>query len=236
MHAPTQYAPLDLPAPKCGIAQATGAMSAARLRSSIDLPLDNGATPRLSTFSGLADGRDDHFSLQFGQGLRDLPPLVRLHSSCVSGDILGSQRCDCGPQLREALDQFAAHSGVLLYLMQEGRGLGFARKVEAYALQSELGLDTFEANRALGFPDDARDYRVAAQMLDALRIHTVRLLTNNPEKARQLERYGIRVSACQPTGYFPSEANRAYLCAKHARGHRFNVEPRTARLGEEDRA
>jgi GTP cyclohydrolase II len=204
-------------------------LSPASIRRFIELPLDNGTTPRLCTFDGLADGRDDHFSLQFGanggENCGDHPPLVRLHSSCVSGDIFGSQRCDCGPQLQEALRRCAQHGGVILYLMQEGRGVGFASKIDSYALQSAQGLDTFEANRALGFADDLRDYRVAAQMLLALGLHTIRLLTNNPDKASQLERHGICVACCESTGVFLSHANRRYLQAKQAHGHRFVLEP-----------
>src|SRR5919205_196857 len=120
---------------------------------------------------------------------REEAPLVRPHSECLTGDVFGSQRCDCGPQLREAVERIAAAGGYLLYLRQEGRGIGLYAKLEAYALQ-DTGLDTYEANLALGRGADERDYTVAAQMLRALEISTVALLSNNPDKAAQLTRLG----------------------------------------------
>jgi GTP cyclohydrolase II len=121
------------------------------------------------------------------------PPLVRLHSECLTGDVFGSLKCDCGPQLREALRLIGeAGGGVLLYLRQEGRGIGLANKLRAYALQ-DRGLDTVEANQRLGFADDERGYAQAAAMLRALGLGEVRLLTNNPAKLMGLEAAGVRV-------------------------------------------
>jgi GTP cyclohydrolase II len=118
---------------------------------------------------------------------------VRLHSECLTGDVLGSERCDCGPQLREAVERIAEEGGLLLYLRQEGRGIGLYAKIEAYALQ-DAGLDTYEANLALGYGTDERDYTAAAQMLGALGVDRLALLSNNPDKAAQLARHGITVA------------------------------------------
>ncbi len=149
------------------------------------------------TFDGLVDGRE-HLALGLGDRAaplapeRSAPPLVRPHSECLTGDVFGSQRCDCGPQLREAVERIADAGGFLLYLRQEGRGIGLYAKLDAYALQ-DAGLDTYEANLALGHGADERDYTVAAQMLHALGVGEVGLLSNNPDKADQLEALGVRV-------------------------------------------
>lgn len=181
--------------------------------------------PRIVTFDGLRpDG--DHFALVFTPF--DTPPLVRVHSSCVTGDVLGSARCDCGAQLEEALGRLGRDGGVLLYLDQEGRGVGLAKKVRAYALQ-EAGLDTFAANVAQGLPEDARDYTPAAQMLLALGIGRIRLLTNSPDKATALRALGIGVEEMVPTGLFVTAHNLAYLSAKAEKaGHRLSLPRRVA--------
>jgi GTP cyclohydrolase II len=127
--------------------------------------------------------------------------------------VFGSQRCDCGPQLREAVERVAAVGGFLLYLRQEGRGIGLYAKLEAYALQ-DSGLDTYEANLALGHDEDERDYTVAAQMLLALGVPRIALLSNNPDKADQLARLGVTVSECVPTQVHLSPSNAEYLAAK----------------------
>jgi GTP cyclohydrolase II len=179
------------------------------------------ATARMLTFTGLHDGRE-HLALGLGDRAttdrRDgPPPLVRLHSECLTGDVLGSERCDCGPQLTEAVHRIAARGGFLLYLRQEGRGIGLYAKVDAYALQ-DAGLDTYEANLALGYAADARDYTAAAQMLRALGVDRIALLTNNPDKVAQLTALGIEVTECVPTGVHVSAANAPYLAAKAGRG------------------
>ncbi|WAC73513.1 GTP cyclohydrolase II [Roseateles sp. SL47] len=169
----------------------------------------------LISFSGLSDQRE-HFAVRFSGGsLAD--PLLRLHSECVTGDVLGSRRCDCGSQLHEALRMLDECGGYLLYLRQEGRGLGLYRKIDAYRLQ-EQGSDTFEANRILGYADDERSYAVAVEMLEALGLRAVRLLSNNPDKAQQLEQAGIRVTERIPTGVFMNDCNRGYIEAKVRKG------------------
>ncbi|WP_445284474.1 GTP cyclohydrolase II [Streptomyces sp. DSM 118148] len=164
----------------------------------------------LVTFHGLADGQE-HVALVLGEP--GAVPLVRLHSECLTGDVFGSARCDCGPQLREAVERIAERGGVLLYLRQEGRGIGLYNKLDAYALQDQ-GLDTYEANAALGLPEDARDYTAAAQMLGALGVGELDLLSNNPDKAEQLRSLGVLVRDRVPTGVFATDHNVRYLRAK----------------------
>ena len=197
----------------------------AAVRSEVQLPLrfDDGfaTNARVLTFDGLSDGLE-HVALALGEPRpvsvdRPLVPLVRLHSECLTGDVLGSQRCDCGPQLREAVERISAHGGYLLYLRQEGRGIGLYNKLDAYALQ-EAGLDTYEANLALGFGRDERDYTAAAQMLLALGVGDVDLLTNNPDKVEQLQAAGVQVGRQVPTGVHLTPANVRYLTAKAGLG------------------
>ncbi|PBC76569.1 GTP cyclohydrolase II [Streptomyces sp. TLI_235] len=162
------------------------------------------------TFHGLADGAE-HLALALGE-VGDAP-LVRLHSECLTGDVFGSARCDCGPQLRESVERIAEAGGYLLYLRQEGRGIGLYNKLDAYALQ-DSGLDTYQANTALGLPEDGRDYTAAAQMLGTLGATGIRLLSNNPDKAGQLSRLGITVAERVPTGVHLSDSNVRYLRTK----------------------
>jgi GTP cyclohydrolase II len=199
---------------------------AATIRTQLVIPLQfadgYAADARVFTFHHLVDGRE-HLALGLGDRVSprvsraDAPPLVRLHSECLTGDVFGSQRCDCGPQLREAVERISESGGYLLYLRQEGRGIGLYRKLDAYLLQDD-GLDTYEANLALGCAADARDYTPAAQMLRALGETRVDLLSNNPDKAAQLERLGIRVTDRVRTGVHLSPANGRYLAAKARHG------------------
>lgn len=200
-----------------------------RTRVRVPLKLADGftATADVFTFHHLVDGRE-HLLLGLGDWEGALersrgggePPLVRPHSECLTGDVLGSERCDCGPQLREAVERIAASGGFLLYLRQEGRGIGLYAKLDAYALQDQ-GLDTYAANRALGRGEDERDYEAAAQMLEALGASRIRLLSNNPDKALQLEALGIEVAEHVPTAVHLSANNVRYLQAK--RDHTFHT-------------
>jgi GTP cyclohydrolase II len=164
------------------------------------------------TFTGLVDGKE-HLALGLGDYRAEGVPLVRPHSECLTGDVFGSERCDCGPQLRESVERIAGAGGFLLYLRQEGRGIGLYAKLDAYALQ-DGGLDTYEANRALGRGEDERDYTAAAQMLAALGVNAVRLLSNNPDKERQLRALGVGVAETVTTGVHVSASNVRYLRAK----------------------
>lgn len=182
-----------------------------RVRIPLRFPDGYQVTTEAITFHGLADGAE-HVALVLGDPSA-ATPLVRMHSECLTGDVFGSARCDCGPQLREAVERIATTGGVLLYLRQEGRGIGLYNKLDAYALQDQ-GLDTYEANLALGLPEDARDYTAAAQMLAALGITELNLLTNNPDKAQQLRALGVSVPQTVPTGVHATSSNLRYLHAK----------------------
>lgn len=164
----------------------------------------------------------EHVALTTGAIDDGEPVIVRAHSECLTGDVFGSSRCDCGEQLADSLRFLQQQGrGVLLYLRQEGRGIGLAQKISAYALQ-ERGLDTVEANLALGLPEDMRDYRAAAEMLLDLGVRRARLLTNNPAKIEGLERYGIEVVERVPLWISPNPSNLGYLRTKREKmGHLF---------------
>jgi GTP cyclohydrolase II len=174
---------------------------------------------RLVGFWNNRDGKE-HVAMVHGDVVDQEDVAVRLHSECLTGDVMGSLRCDCRDQLTEGLRAIQREGrGILLYLRQEGRGIGLLNKIRAYALQ-EQGLDTVEANQALGFRDDERDYAVAAHMLRSLCVKSVRVVTNNPEKIRQLTQHGIQVSGRIPHVIPPNEFNRFYLETKARRsGH-----------------
>jgi len=198
---------------------------AAEVRTRVTVPLrfpdGYATTAEVFTFAGLADGRE-HLALGLGDWRSALHsaagPLVRPHSECLTGDVFGSERCDCGPQLREAAERITEAGGFLLYLRQEGRGIGLYAKLDAYALQ-DTGLDTYEANVALGYGEDERDYTAAAQMLGALGADRIRLLSNNPDKAVQLDALGVDVTDRIPTGVHLSGANIRYLSTKVTHTH-----------------
>jgi GTP cyclohydrolase II len=183
-----------------------------------DLPTRSGPF-RIVAFWNNRDAKE-HVAMVHGDVVGGAEVAVRLHSECLTGDVMGSLRCDCRDQLLEGLRAIQREGrGVLLYLRQEGRGIGLINKVRAYALQ-EQGLDTVEANLALGFRDDERDYAVAAHMLHSLGVRSVRLITNNPEKIRQLTQHRVPVTGRIPHVIPPNEFNRFYLETKARRsGH-----------------
>lgn len=217
----------------------------AAIRNHVRIPLTLhgiSTTGDVFTFSGLVDDRE-HLLIGLGDwnaainvsenpiNVSENPwnsgraPLVRPHSECMTGDVFGSLRCDCGPQLREAIERITDAGGFLLYLRQEGRGIGLYAKLDAYALQ-DAGLDTYAANRALGHSDDEREYRAAAQMLASVGASRIRLLSNNPDKAAQLTSHGITIVEQLPTGVHLSEANTDYLRAKRDHtGHTLDLSP-----------
>jgi 3,4-dihydroxy 2-butanone 4-phosphate synthase/GTP cyclohydrolase II len=173
----------------------------------------------LQVFANTVDGKE-HVALVKGTWNEDEPILVRVHSECLTGDIFHSLRCDCGPQLSAALSMIQeAEKGVLLYMRQEGRGIGLVNKVKAYSLQ-EQGLDTVEANVQLGFQPDPRDYGIGAQILASLGVRKMKLLTNNPTKRVGLESYGLEVVERVPIEMQPNSVNRDYLETKKVKmGH-----------------
>jgi GTP cyclohydrolase II len=189
-----------------------------RIATRARLPVEADEQAEIVAFRS-ADGGDMHVALILGEP-DGSPPLVRLHSECLTGDVLGSLKCDCGPQLHAALDEIAgAGWGILLYLRQEGRGIGLVNKLRAYALQDQ-GFDTVDANTRLGFRVDARDFRIAARMLALLGQRSIRLLTNNPAKVAELEKAGIEVVERVPHRVSANPHNEKYLATKRDRtGH-----------------
>ncbi len=184
-----------------------------------------------------SNNRDDkeHVAIIKGEvlGAEDVP--VRLHSECLTGDVIGSLRCDCRDQLEAALKKIGEmYKGIVLYLRQEGRGIGLTNKIRAYSLQDQ-GLDTVEANLALGFRDDERDYAVAAHMLHSLKVKSIRLMTNNPKKIAQLEQHGVKVNERVPHILPSNEHNRFYLETKAAKsGHMIDFHGKTHLVEQSD--
>jgi GTP cyclohydrolase II len=196
-------------------------------RASILAPVVNARLPMVASEAGRVhifrprDGGEDHYAIEIGQPDRDKPVLTRLHSACFTGDVLGSLKCDCGPQLNAALAQMGAEgAGVLLYLNQEGRGIGLANKMRAYSLQDQ-GFDTVEANHRLGFEDDERDFRIGAGLLRQMGFGQVRLLTNNPRKVAMLNAHGLDVIERVPLRVGETAQNARYLATKAAKSGHF---------------
>ncbi|MBD3679546.1 MAG: GTP cyclohydrolase II [Rhodobacteraceae bacterium] len=177
------------------------------------VPLELAETARLHVFRP-EDGGEEHYAIEVGRPDRAHPVLARLHSACFTGDLLGSLKCDCGPQLAAALKRMGEEgAGVLLYLNQEGRGIGLANKMRAYSLQDQ-GFDTVEANHRLGFEDDERDFRIGAEILNRMGFSAVRLLTNNPAKVAMMENCGITVTERVPLKVGLNPLNEKYLDTK----------------------
>ena len=189
---------------------------------------------RIVAFWNNRDGKE-HIALVHGDvmGAEDVP--TRVHSECLTGDVMGSLRCDCRDQLEAALRSLGSmERGLILYLRQEGRGIGLINKVRAYALQ-DRGLDTVDANIALGFRDDERDYSIAAHMVKSLNVESLRLMTNNPNKVEQLTQHGIRITSRIPHVLPPNEHNRFYLETKAARsGHFIDFDGKPHLLEQDD--
>ena len=184
-----------------------------------DLPLKRAPKSKIIMFRN-SNGKEEHFAIVIGNGLETSDPIVRLHSQCLTGDVLGSLKCDCGEQLETALSIMSQKGGgVLLYLAQEGRDIGLLNKIRAYALQ-DAGLDTVEANHSLGFDTDERGFQTAAEMLKLLKIHEIRLLTNNPNKIKQLSDLGIVVTERLPLNLPTNKHNENYMKVKKEKtGH-----------------
>lgn len=201
------------------VAYQSAAAVALRRVADVPVPLDVAENTRIVAFRSEDDGIE-HLAILVGAPESREAPLLRLHSECFTGDLLGSLRCDCGSQLRGAICRMAEEgAGVLLYLAQEGRGIGLVNKLRAYALQ-DRGLDTLDANRALGWGADERSFLVAATMLDELGIRRIRLLTNNPDKVAALAACGIDVVSREPHAFAPNGVNDHYLATKARRfGH-----------------
>jgi 3,4-dihydroxy 2-butanone 4-phosphate synthase/GTP cyclohydrolase II len=202
-----------------------------RLRAETTLPTRKAGTFRLLVYG---DSKDNNVLLALVKGNINPgePTLVRLHSQCLTGDVFGSERCDCGEQLDAALAMIEKKgAGVLVYMFDEGRGIGLLNKIRAYALQDQ-GQDTVEANHALGFAADMRDYKTGARILLDLGAREVRLMTNNPDKVRQLEQYGLTVTERIPIEVTPGKSNREYLRTKRAKfGHLLSMVGDVAETG-----
>ncbi|KTD10673.1 riboflavin biosynthesis protein RibA [Legionella gratiana] len=186
--------------------------------ASTRIPLQNKGDFEMTVFANELD-QAEHFALVKPPLFVNRVPLVRIHSECITGDIFGSCKCDCGKQLEQSLSMIAEEGGILIYLRQEGRGIGLANKLKAYALQ-EQGLDTVDANHQLGLPVDSRNYAIAYQVLKYLGIEAIRLLTNNPSKIAAVDRYGIKVTERVPLEIEPTKESHKYLKTKKERmGH-----------------
>lgn len=188
--------------------------------SNAQVPLKEAEKAEIYAFRPM-NGGPEHLAIVIGEPVKKDAPLVRVHSSCITGDLLGSLRCDCGDQLHKALELIAKEGdGVLIYLNQEGRGIGIANKLRAYVLQ-DTGVDTYEANHALGFEDDERDFGIASEILASLGIRAVSLITNNPDKVRVLKDAGLAVKRQVPVVIPANPHSQRYLEAKAARrGHK----------------
>ncbi|WP_150115000.1 GTP cyclohydrolase II [Vibrio sp. VPAP30] len=198
-------------------------MAEVRARVDFKVGAKSNIDAELLSFHGLKTEKE-HVAVVFKKADKTQAiPLVRMHSECLTGDVFHSSRCDCGEQLDETINRMAESGGIILYLRQEGRGIGLYNKIDAYKLQSE-GMNTYQANNHLGFGDDLRDFTEAAQMLKALGAEKIRLVTNNPKKIRDLEEHGIEIDEVVNTLAHVKDGNESYLKAKMSHGkHNLDV-------------
>ncbi|NOJ17695.1 GTP cyclohydrolase II [Vibrio jasicida] len=192
-------------------------MAEVRARVDFKVGANSNIDAEILSFHGLKTDKE-HVAIIFKQAdqTQDMP-LVRMHSECLTGDVFHSSRCDCGEQLEETINRMGESGGIILYLRQEGRGIGLYNKIDAYRLQSQ-GMNTYEANNHLGFDDDLRDFTEAAQMLEALGVNKIQLVTNNPKKIRELSEYGIEIAEVVNTSAHIKDGNENYLKAKVSHG------------------
>ncbi|PKH03325.1 GTP cyclohydrolase II [Psychromonas sp. MB-3u-54] len=188
-------------------------MTKVRTKISLKIGANSRIPAQIASFNHLMSDKE-HIAIIFGKADEcSTSPLVRIHSECLTGDVFHSSRCDCGEQLNEAIELMEKEGGIIIYLRQEGRGIGLYNKIDAYKLQSE-GMDTYQANNQLGFDNDLRDFTEAGQMLEALNIKKLQLLTNNPLKVKALRNYGMTVEQVISTSTFLKSDNESYLRAK----------------------
>ena len=201
-------------------------MAEVRARVALKVGAKSDIDAEILSFHGLESDKE-HVAVVFKAAdklVKERTPLVRMHSECLTGDVFHSSRCDCGEQLNETIEKMGEQGGIILYLRQEGRGIGLYNKIDAYELQT-AGMNTYEANNHLGFGDDLRDFTEAAQMLKALKIGKIKLITNNPKKINELRELGIEIEEVIPTLAHIKEGNKAYLEAKVSHGkHRLDID------------
>lgn len=198
-------------------------MAEVRARVALKVGSKSNIDAEILSFRGLKSDKE-HVALVFKSAdSHKQTPLVRMHSECLTGDVFHSSRCDCGEQLEETISRMGSEGGIILYLRQEGRGIGLYNKIDAYRLQSQ-GMNTYEANNHLGFGDDLRDFEEAAQMLSALGIKRINLITNNPKKINEIQEYGIEVEQVVHTAAHVKSGNENYLKAKVSHGkHQLDI-------------
>lgn len=198
-------------------------MANVRARIELKVGQKSNIPAEMLSFEGL-ETEKEHVAVIFNHADKNqTSPLVRMHSECLTGDVFHSSRCDCGEQLEETINRMSESGGIILYLRQEGRGIGLYNKLDAYELQSQ-GMNTYEANNHLGFGDDLRDFKEAAQMLEALGLSKIKLVTNNPKKIEDIQNYGIKLEAVVNTHVHIKQGNEHYLKAKAAHGHKLDLD------------
>ncbi|OCH15697.1 MULTISPECIES: GTP cyclohydrolase II [unclassified Aliivibrio] len=198
-------------------------MADVRARIELMVGQQSNIPAEMLSFEGL-ETEKEHVAVVFKQADKTQAiPLVRMHSECLTGDVFHSSRCDCGEQLEETINRMSESGGIILYLRQEGRGIGLYNKLDAYELQSQ-GMNTYEANNHLGFGDDLRDFKEAAQMLNALGITKIKLVTNNPKKIKDIQDYGIELEEVVNTHAHVKKGNEHYLQSKADHGHKLNFD------------